>query len=95
MQNPLSITELSQMVGMSKSAFHAHFKAVIGLSPGQYQKDIRLLEARRRVTESQQAISSVAFELGYESPSQFSRDYSAKYGVSPREDRKAVLAAVV
>lgn len=86
---PLSIPTLAEHAGMSKSSFHAHFKAVTGLSPGQYQKDIRLLEARRLVVECDLAISSVAFEVGYESPAQFSRDYARKFGRAPREDRKA------
>jgi AraC-like DNA-binding protein len=89
---PLSVTALAERAGMSKSSFHAHFKAVTGLSPGQYQKDMRLLEARRLIVESDLAISSVAFEVGYESPAQFSRDYSRKFGVAPRNDRKGETA---
>ncbi len=84
---PLSISELADHAGMSKSSFHAHFKAVTGLTPGQYQKDIRLLEARRRILETRMAISSVAFDVGYESPAQFSRDYARKFGRPPRNDR--------
>jgi AraC-like DNA-binding protein len=84
---PLSIPALAEHAGMSKSSFHAHFKAVTGLTPGQYQKDIRLLEARRRILESKAAISSVAFDVGYESPAQFSRDYAGKFGRPPRDDR--------
>ncbi|MCB1355081.1 MAG: AraC family transcriptional regulator, partial [Maritimibacter sp.] len=72
--DPLSVAALAAHAGMSKSSFHAHFKAVTGLTPGQYQKDIRLLEARRLITESDAAISSVAYDVGYESPAQFSRD---------------------
>ena len=49
---------------MSKSSFHAHFKAVTGLTPGQYQKDVRLLEARRRILEGRAPISAVAFDVG-------------------------------
>jgi transcriptional regulator GlxA family with amidase domain len=75
---------------MSKSSFHAHFKAVIGQSPGQYQKEVRLLEARRLILESSDAISSVAFEVGYESPAQFSRDYARKFGHPPRQERNRV-----
>lgn len=86
---PLSIAELAEHAGMSKSSFHAHFKAVTGQSPGQYQKDIRLIEARRLILEGALAISAVAFEVGYESPAQFSRDYARKYGRPPREDRKS------
>ena len=85
--DPLSVTALADHAGMSRSSFHAHFKAVTGLTPGQYQKDIRLLEARRLITESDAAISSVAYDVGYESPAQFSRDYARKYGRAPREDR--------
>ncbi len=84
---PLSVGALAEHAGMSKSSFHAHFKAVTGLTPGQYQKDIRLLEARRLIVASDKAISSVAFDVGYESPAQFSRDYARKFGRSPREDR--------
>lgn len=87
-RQPLSVGALAERAGMSKSSFHAHFKAVTGLTPGQYQKDIRLLEARRLIVESDKAISSVAFDVGYESPAQFSRDYARKYGRPPREDRK-------
>lgn len=90
--SPLSVSTLAERAGMSKSSFHAHFKAVTGLTPGQYQKDIRLLEAHRLVVESDLAISSVAFEIGYESPAQFSRDYARKFGRAPREDRKSELA---
>lgn len=85
---PLSVGALAECAGMSRSSFHAHFKAVTGLTPGQYQKEIRLLEARRLVLETDKAISSVAFDVGYESPAQFSRDYAHKFGGPPREDRK-------
>jgi AraC-like DNA-binding protein len=84
---PLSVADLAGEAGMSRSSFHAHFKAVTGLTPGRYQKDIRLLEARRLLIEGAAAISSVAFDVGYESPAQFSRDYSRKFGHPPREDR--------
>lgn len=84
---PLSVAALAEHVGMSKSSFHAHFKAVTGLSPGQYQKDIRLLEARRFILEGKASISAVAFSVGYESPAHFSRDYTRKFGHPPREDR--------
>jgi AraC-like DNA-binding protein len=91
---PLSVSALADHVGMSKSSFHAHFKAVTGLTPGQYQKDIRLLEARRLVLEGRDTISTVAFDVGYESPAHFSRDYARKFGVSPREDRAGRRQAV-
>lgn len=84
---PLSVSVLAEHAGMSKSSFHAHFKAVTGLTPGQYQKDIRLLEARRLILEGKKTISAVAFDVGYESPAHFSRDYVRKFGHSPRDDR--------
>ena len=84
---PLSVGALAERAGMSRSSFHAHFKAVTGLSPGQYQKDIRLLEARRLIIESDVSIASVAFDVGYESAAQFSRDYARKFGRPPRDDR--------
>jgi AraC-like DNA-binding protein len=92
---PLSVASLAAHAGMSKSSFHAHFKSVTGLTPGQYQKDIRLFEARRLILDSDQAISSVAFDVGYESPAQFSRDYARKFGQPPREDRKNVVRRAV
>ncbi len=85
---PLSVTALAEHAGMSKSSFHAHFKAVTGQTPGQYQKNVRLLEARRLILESNAAISAVAFDVGYESPAQFSRDYLRKFGHPPRQDRQ-------
>ena len=85
---PLSVTRLAEEAGMSRSSFHVHFKAVTGLTPGQYQKDIRLIEARRRILEGRAAISTVAYDLGYESAAHFSRDYARKFGQSPRADRK-------
>lgn len=91
---PVSVASLAEHAGMSKSTFHAHFKAVTGQSPGQYQKDIRLLEGRRRVIESSDAISSVAFDVGYDSAAQFSRDYARKFGRPPRDDRNRGRSAM-
>lgn len=87
---PLSVSALARHAGMSKSSFHDHFKAVTGLTPAQYQKDIRLLEARRLIADSDLSVSSVAFEIGYKSPAQFSRDYTRRFGRAPRDDRKLV-----
>lgn len=93
-EEPLSVPALAELAGMSKSSFHAHFKAVTGLTPGQYQKDIRLIEARRLILEGKESISSVAYDVGYESPAHFSRDYARKFGNSPRDDRKHGSQAV-
>ena len=87
---PLKVAELADAAGMSPSSFHEHFKALTATTPLQYQKDLRLLEARRRLIEGGQSVSGVAFEVGYESPTQFSREYSRKFGTSPRADRRAV-----
>jgi AraC-like DNA-binding protein len=90
---PLSVGTLAEHAGMSKSTFHAHFKSVTGLTPGQYQKDMRLQEAHRLILESSRTISAVAFDVGYESPAQFSRDYSRKFGHPPRVERARARAA--
>lgn len=71
---------------MSVSSLHRHFKEVTAMSPIQFQKQLRLQEARRiLLSESTDAIE-VAFRVGYESPSQFSREYSRLFGLPPKED---------
>ena len=77
---------------MSLSGFHQHFKAVTGLSPLQYQKWLRLNEARRLMLNEHQEVSSAAYQVGYESPSQFSREYSRLFGAPPLRDRMRWLA---
>lgn len=86
----LEIPQLARSVGMSTSAFHKHFKHVTATTPLQYQKDLRLTEARRLLMRGTYSVSTAAFEVGYESPTQFSREYSRKYGRPP----STVLAAV-
>lgn len=91
----LAVADLAKIAGMSASSFHEHFKAVTLTTPLQYQKDIRLLQARRFVRDGDRSISQIAFEVGYESPTQFSREYARKFGLSPRNDlKKPSLAAV-
>lgn len=82
----LSVPEMAEIAGMSVSAFHEHFKSITGTSPLQYRKDLRLTEARRRLLETAGPVSSIAFDVGYESPTQFSREYTRKFGASPRQD---------
>lgn len=94
LHQPISVMELASAAGMSKSSFHTHFKTVTGLSPGQYQKNMRLLEARRLVKEGDITISSIAHRVGYESPAQFSRDYSRKFGAPPSDDRRGADALI-
>lgn len=83
--------ELAEELGMSTSSFFRHFRQVTSTTPLQYQKELRLLEARSLLANGGQSVSSVAYEVGYESPNQFSREYSRKYGMPPREDLDAAL----
>ena len=83
---PLTVAELASVAGLSPSSFHEHFKALTATTPLQYQKELRLLEARRLLMNGTHSVSSAAFEVGYESPTQFSREYSRKFGNSPRKD---------
>lgn len=82
---PLRIAELAREAGMSPSAFYQHFKAVTAMSPLQYQKRLRLLEAKRLLLAGGLA-GEVSFQVGYESPSQFSREYRRLFGSPPRRD---------
>lgn len=84
-----TVAELADMAGMSVSTFHEHFKDMTGLSPLQFQKELRLLEARNLLCASDQSISMVAFAVGYESANHFSRDYVRKFGRTPSEERRA------
>lgn len=86
-RGPVSIPELASRVGMSPSSLHKHFKAVTSTTPLQYLKELRLLEARRLLSEGEHTVSTAAYAVGYESPNQFSREYSRKFGVPPRMDR--------
>lgn len=75
---------------MSPSAFHLHFKAVTGMSPLRFQKTLRLQEAKRVMLGEGLSAASAAFRVGYESPSQFSREYRRLFGAPPRADVTAV-----
>lgn len=90
---PLRIESLAKRVGLSPSAFHLHFKAVTGLSPLQYQKQLRLQEARRLMFGEGLDASEAAFRVGYESPSQFTREYRRMFGAPPRQDVAALKGA--
>lgn len=82
----LRVDELAELARMSPSAFHRAFHAVTSMSPIQYQKSIRLQEARLRLVAHPGDIGATAYAVGYESPSQFSREYRREFGVSPSED---------
>ena len=71
---------------MSASSFHQHFKALTSMTPLQYQKQLRLLEARRLMLADGANVSSAAYQVGYESASQFSREYSRMFGAAPKRD---------
>ncbi len=83
---PLRIDDLAAQVHMSASTFHHHFRAVTAKSPLQYQKWLRLYEARRLMLAENQDATTAAFQVGYESPSQFSREYSRLFGTPPLRD---------
>jgi AraC-like DNA-binding protein len=83
---PMKVAELARMANMSPSAFHLHFRQVTNMSPLQYQKQIRLQEARRILSVETTDAASVAFKVGYESPSQFSREYRRLFGEPPMRD---------
>jgi transcriptional regulator GlxA family with amidase domain len=73
---------------MSVSSLHHHFKAVTAMSPLQYQKQLRLQQARELVLTADIDVTRVAHTVGYESPSQFSREYSRFFGMPPLRDRR-------
>lgn len=84
---PVRVEALAEQAKMSTSSFYYHFKAVTSMSPIQYQKRLRLLEARRLMLTESDA-SGAAYQVGYESPSQFSREYSRLFGAPPSQDIK-------
>ncbi|ARP85752.1 AraC family transcriptional regulator [Bordetella genomosp. 9] len=88
---PLRIEELARQAHMSPSSFHHHFKAVTAMSPLQFQKQLRLQEARRLMFMSDADVAVVAHQVGYESPSQFSREYSRLFGTAPLRDKRRWL----
>lgn len=91
---PIRVENLAQNAAMSVSAFHRHFKAVTTLSPLQYQKRVRLLQARMLMVANAKSVTAAAFEVGYESATQFSRDYARVFGLPPAKDTGRILAAM-
>lgn len=84
----LNIKELAKLTDMSESSLYQNFKTITALSPLQFQKKLRLEEAKRMLSVRNIDISEAAFLVGYESPSQFSREYSRMFGQSPKADMK-------
>src|SRR5690606_2043398 len=89
----LSIPDLAARANMSVPSFHRHFKAVTSMSPLQFQKRVRLQEARRGLS-SASAISTVAYDVGYESLSQFNRDYRRLFNLTPSDDAATLRATL-
>ena len=87
---PLRVEDLAQVAGMGVSTFHHHFRALTAMSPLQYQKQLRLQAARTRMLGDDIDAASVAFEVGYESASQFNREYSRFFGKPPVRDIRAL-----
>lgn len=81
-----TVEGLAREIGMSASAFHRHFKAVTTMSPLQFRNALRLQEARRMMVAEGVDAATAGFAVGFESPSQFSRDYARFFGASPRRD---------
>lgn len=91
---PTRIESLAAHVGMSVSAFHRHFKAVTALSPLQYQKQVRLLQARTLMIAQGRGVADAAFEVGYESATQFGREYARAFGLPPGRDAARIADRV-
>jgi transcriptional regulator GlxA family with amidase domain len=85
---PLKMAELAKVANLSQASFFQHFKQVTTLSPLQYQKELRLQEARRLLSTELTDAATAAFRVGYESPSQFSREYARLFGFPPIADLK-------
>lgn len=83
---PLSIDDLAAKSSMSTSTFHHHFRSMTALSPLQFQKQLRLQEARRLMLVERMDAANAAFQVGYESPSQFNREYNRQFGAPPLRD---------
>jgi len=90
---PISIPKLADMVAMSESSFHRHFRGATTMSPLQYQKLIRLQEARARLMADASDVAAIGYSVGYDSPSQFSREYSRLFGAPPGRDKQRLRPA--
>ncbi len=91
---PVRIEALADAAGMSLSAFHVHFRAITSLTPLQFQKQLRLIEARRRMLAHGAVISDAAYGVGYESVPQFTREYGRMFGQPPARDIRRARAQV-
>lgn len=91
---PLRMDALAHELGMSRSAFHQHFKEVTALSPLQFQKQLRLQEARRLMLGEQLDAASAGYRVGYDDPAYFSRDYKRLFGAPPGRDVQRLRGTV-
>ncbi|MFS0656291.1 AraC family transcriptional regulator N-terminal domain-containing protein [Bacillus sp. 179-C3.3 HS] len=87
----LRVQDLAQMANMSVPTMHRHFRAFTGMSPIQFQKQLKLNEGKRLLMTETSDVASVAYQIGYESPSQFSREYRRMFGLSPKADMDQFL----
>jgi AraC-like DNA-binding protein len=85
-REPVAIADVAARAGMSITSFHRHFKGVTGHSPLAFQRHMRLMEAKKLLAAGGTNVARVAFEVGYQSPSQFSREYKGMFGSSPAVD---------
>lgn len=85
---PLRVEQLASAAGMGLSSFHEHFRAVTSLTPLQFQKQLRLIEARRLMLSAGEPLANAAYSVGYESVPQFTRDYGRLFGITPARDRR-------
>jgi AraC-like DNA-binding protein len=85
---PMRVDDLARLAGMSPSAFHRHFRAVTAMSPLQFQKRIRLQEARSLLVANPGDVAGIGHRVGYDSPSQFNREYRRLFGVPPGQDAR-------
>ena len=90
----LNVDELASMAGMSRSTLHHHFRGLTAMSPLQFQKQLRLHTARQKMLTEEFDAATAAFEVGYESPSQFNREYKRFFGTPPMRDIQALRASV-
>lgn len=90
----ISVPHLAELAGMSPATFHRHFKAATAMTPVQFQKSLRLQEARRLLLSEGSDVAQVGFAIGYESPSQFSREYRRMFGAPPGRDGAEIRRTV-
>lgn len=91
--DPIRVEQLASLAGMSESTFHRHFRAVTRMTPIQYQKALRLQEARLALVSGGRDVAEVAHAVGYDSASQFSREYRRLFGAPPGRDAQRIRAA--